>query len=183
MPYLVLLQYYEHMWCTMRRHSEAPLCEPITNPIIGVLGISWMTQKMTWTNISQYILRTNVHANSVVRKIARNIGTHFRCKLWTKFRPQMWPIKRYHIRTYTHVEIYIFCGLFYLLIDRPESFDGIVKNKLPVKLFFFYPSEVPLLYRTYVLCTQGRRNISLIGRTAVGSLSAFEWAETWHAIS
>jgi hypothetical protein len=60
---------------------------------------------------------------------------------------------------------------------RPESFGGIVKNKLPGKLFFFDPSEVPL-YRTYVLCTQGRRNISLIGRTAVGSLSVFEWAET-----
>ena len=42
---------------------------------------------------------------------------------------------------------------------RPESFDGIVKNKLPGKLFFSLdPSEVPL-YRTYVLCTQGRRNI------------------------
>jgi hypothetical protein len=26
----------------------------------------------------------------------------------------------------------------------PESFDGIVKNKLPGKLFFFDPSEVPL---------------------------------------
>ena len=71
MSYLVLLQYYEHMWCTMRRHSEAPWCEPITNPIIGVLGISWMTRKMTGTNISQYILRTYVHANSVVRKKSR----------------------------------------------------------------------------------------------------------------
>jgi hypothetical protein len=61
---------------------------------------------------------------------------------------------------------------------RPESFDGIVKNKLPGKLFFFFdPSEVPL-YRTYVLCTQGRRNISLISRTAVGSLLVLEWAET-----
>jgi hypothetical protein len=28
---------------------------------------------------------------------------------------------------------------------RPESFDGIVKNKLPGELFFFFdPSEVPL---------------------------------------
>ncbi len=69
MPYLVLLQYYEHMWCTMWQHSEAPWCEPITNPIIGVLGIrSWMTQKMTRANILQYILRTYLHANSVVRK-------------------------------------------------------------------------------------------------------------------
>jgi hypothetical protein len=25
----------------------------------------------------------------------RNIGTHFRCKLWTKFRPKIGPIKRY----------------------------------------------------------------------------------------
>jgi hypothetical protein len=58
---------------------------------------------------------------------------------------------------------------------RPESFDGIIKNKLPGKLFFFFdPSDVPL-YRTHVLCTKGRRNISLIGRTAVGSLSVFEW--------
>jgi hypothetical protein len=61
---------------------------------------------------------------------------------------------------------------------RPESFDGIVKNKLLGKLFFFFdPSEVPL-YHTYVLCTQGRRNISLISRTAVGLLLVFEWAET-----
>jgi hypothetical protein len=29
------------------------------------------------------------------KKIARNIGTHFRGKLWMKFCPQMWPIKRY----------------------------------------------------------------------------------------
>jgi hypothetical protein len=27
---------------------------------------------------------------------------------------------------------------------RPVSFDGIVKNTLPGKLFFFDPSEVPL---------------------------------------
>jgi len=44
---------------------------------------------------------------------------------------------------------------------RPESFDGIVKNKLPGKLFFFYPSQVPLSCM-YVLSTQERRNISLI---------------------
>jgi hypothetical protein len=68
MPYLVLLCYYEHLWCTIRRHSEEPCQEPITNPIIRVLGISWTTHKMTRTNISQYILCTYVHANSVVRK-------------------------------------------------------------------------------------------------------------------
>jgi hypothetical protein len=60
---------------------------------------------------------------------------------------------------------------------RPESFDGYVKNKLPGKLFFFDHKTVPL-YRTHVLCTQGRRNISLIGWTEVGSLSVFEWADT-----
>jgi hypothetical protein len=34
------------------------------------------------------------------------------------------------------------------------------------------------MYRTHVLCTQGCRNILLIGRTEVGSLSVFEWADT-----
>ena len=38
MSYLVLLQYYEHMWCTMRRHSDASWCEPITSPDVGVLS-------------------------------------------------------------------------------------------------------------------------------------------------
>ena len=71
MPYLVILCYYVHMRCTIRQHSEAPCQEPIKNPIIGVLGISWMTRKMTPTNISQYILRTYVHANSVVRNKSR----------------------------------------------------------------------------------------------------------------
>jgi hypothetical protein len=59
----------------------------------------------------------------------------------------------------------------------PESFDGFVKNKLPGKLFFFEHETVPL-YRMHVLCTQGRCNILLIGRTVVGSLSVFEWADT-----
>ena len=72
--------------------------------------------------------------------------------------------------------------LWKLSLYRTESFDGIVKNKLPGKLFFFDQNTVPL-WRTYVLCTQGRRNISLIGWTAVGSLSVFEWAETCHPIS
>ncbi len=31
------------------------------------------------------------------KKIARNIGTHFRCKLWMKFRPKTRPIKRYDL--------------------------------------------------------------------------------------
>ncbi len=75
--------------CTMRGHSEAPWCEPITNPIIRVLGISWMTRKMTRTNISQYILRTYCTCEfSSKKKIGRNISTHLRCKLWTKFCPQ-----------------------------------------------------------------------------------------------
>ena len=44
---------------------------------------------------------------------------------------------------------------------RPESFDGIVKNKLPGKLFFFFdPSKFLCNVRTCFV--QGRRNISLI---------------------
>ena len=31
------------------------------------------------------------------KKIARNIGSHFRCKLWTKFRPKTRLIKRYNL--------------------------------------------------------------------------------------
>ena len=37
------------------------------------------------------------------KKIARNIGTHFRGKLGTKFRPQMWPIKRYIMCVYENL--------------------------------------------------------------------------------
>ncbi len=47
---------------------------------------------------------------------------------------------------------------------------------------FFYHKTLPL-YSTHVLSTQGCRNVSLIGQTVVGSLSVFEWADTWHAIS
>ena len=64
----------------------------------------------------------------------------------------------------------------YLLIAQSLLTES-SKIRCPESCFFFDPSEVPL-YRTYVLCTQGRRNISLIGRTAVGSLSVFEWVET-----
>ncbi len=60
-----------------------------------------------------------------------------------------------------------------------ESFDGFIKNKLPGKLFFyFFNHETVPLYRTHVLCPQGRCNILLIGRTIVGSLLVFEWVNT-----
>jgi len=44
----------------------------------------------------------------------------------------------------------VFLYLIYVELSpyRPESFDGIIKNKLPGKRFFFDPSEVPLC-RTY----------------------------------
>ena len=71
MPYLVLLCYYEHMRCTMRRHSEAPCHEPITNPIIGVLGDLGISRHLARTEISQYILRTYVRVNSIWQKNAR----------------------------------------------------------------------------------------------------------------
>ncbi len=82
-----------------------------------------------------------------------------------------------------HLLTLLGCDFFAPIADlpistyRPESFDGFVKNKLPRKLFFFDHETVPL-YRTHILCTQGRCNISLIGRTIVGSLSVFEWVDT-----
>jgi hypothetical protein len=64
-------------------------------------------------------------------------------------------------------------GVDYLLIAQSLLTES-SKISCPESCFFSLdPSEVPL-YRTYVLCTQGRCNISLIGRTAVGSLSVFE---------
>ena len=41
------------------------------------------------------------------------------------------------------------------------SFDDSFKDKLPGNLFFIYQKRVPL-YCTYVVCTQGCHNISLI---------------------
>jgi hypothetical protein len=61
---------------------------------------------------------------------------------------------------------------------RPESFDGIVKNKLPGKLFFFLRS-IRSSSVTYVRALYtGASQYMLIGLTAVVFLSVFEWAET-----
>ena len=49
---------------------------------------------------------------------------------------------------------------------RLGTVDGIAKKNLPGKLFFFDHLPVPL-HCTYILCTQGHHNISLIGQTLV----------------
>ena len=59
-----------------------------------------------------------------------------------------------------------------------RTVDGIVKKNMPGKLFFFFVHRLVPLYCTYVLCTQRRRNISLIGRIVVGILLVIEWVYT-----
>ena len=72
----------------MWRHSEAPWCEPITNPIIRVLGDKLDDPE---NDLNEYFTVHHTYIRtcefSSKKKIARNIGNHFRCKLWTKFRP------------------------------------------------------------------------------------------------
>ena len=80
-----------------------------------------------------------------------------------------------------HVQV----SLIFARIVSFMSFLLITRNLLtdssriicPESFFLFDHEPVPL-YHTHVLCTQGRRNISLIGQTVVGSLSVFEWADT-----
>jgi len=84
------------------------------------------------------------------------------------------PLKAYHRCQYGPLL------LLYLLIT--QSFAGFVKNKLPGKLFFF-PVIKQFLCIVRTCFVHRGVAISLIGRTAVGSLSVFEWAETCHAIS
>jgi hypothetical protein len=52
-------------------------------------------------------------------------------------------------------------ALTYLSPYRLRTFDGMVKKNMPGKLFFSDHQPVPL-YCTYILCTRGHHNISLI---------------------
>ena len=57
-------------------------------------------------------------------------------------------------RVTTHVE--------YLSPYRFSLTDGSVRKKSPGTLIFVFDHETVPMYRTYVLCTRERRNISLI---------------------
>ncbi len=45
---------------------------------------------------------------------------------------------------------------------RPRAFDHLLKKNMPGKLFFVFASIRVPMYRTYVICTWERHNISLI---------------------
>ena len=57
-----------------------------------------------------------------------------------------------------------FCSILYIIVSPYQfsSTDGSVRNKSPGTLFFVFDHKTVPMYRTYVLCTRERRNISLI---------------------
>ena len=81
---------------TMRRISEAPWCEPIRNSNcrrFGRLLVFSPFPPFGVFTVHRTYIRTREFGGK--RKSTRNVGTHIRCKAWTKYCPRSGPIKRY----------------------------------------------------------------------------------------
>ena len=85
------IHHYEQVHCTKSELKEIPGCEPITSHDVGVSLFLPIAQTDMWMVQITYICMREFSSK---RNGTRNIGTHFRCKPWTKFRPRCGPIKR-----------------------------------------------------------------------------------------
>jgi hypothetical protein len=154
------------MWCTMRRHSEALWCERANykshHRSFGDKLDDPENDPNEYFTVHPTYIRTWEFSSK--KKIARNIGTHFRCKLWTKFRPQIGPINRYYILWYiTDVKNSYVLGLqeFGLLmvgsrlVEAPWDAEGVPLSGYVIM------SRVGPLALCYLFCPFGNQVVAL----------------------